>query len=163
MIDEESITSSGALSVYHAAIDELARRYGSLEDSEHLSADEMIPPNGTFLVARRDGHLVGGVGLRAIADPGLRLGEVKRLWVRPDQRREGAGIALMGALEDRARSMGFVRLYLETGPSTARGARPLRARWVDPRRGVSRRRVLLPERASLHEVALGESLVQPGR
>ncbi len=116
MIDEESITSSGALSVYHAAIDELARRYGSLEDSEHLSADEMIPPNGTFLVARRDGHLVGGVGLRAIADPGLRLGEVKRLWVRPDQRREGAGIALMGALEDRARSMGFVRLYLETGP-----------------------------------------------
>lgn len=116
MIDEESITSSGALSVFHAALDELGRRYGSLEDSEHLHADELLPPYGTFLVARRGGHLVGGAGLRTIARPALHLGEVKRLWVRPDQRRAGAGAALMVAVEDRARSLGFVRLFLETGP-----------------------------------------------
>ena len=83
---------SGALSVYHASIDELDRRYGGSDrGSEHLRVDELMPPSGAFLVARLDGHLVGGVGLRPIASPVLHLGEMKRLWVRPDQRRDGRG------------------------------------------------------------------------
>jgi GNAT superfamily N-acetyltransferase len=115
IIDDELITSHGALSVYHAAIDELARRYDGFDEEIHLQAQEMLPPRGLFLVARADGHPVGGVGVRPIGDDALMLGEVKRLWVRPDQRRLGVAAKLMIALVERARQSGFSQLYLETG------------------------------------------------
>jgi GNAT superfamily N-acetyltransferase len=113
--EEELITSSGALSVYHAAIDELTRRYGESDEATHLSVEELLPPRGTFLVSRVAGHPVGGVGLRRIGEPDRNLGEVKRLWVRPDLRRHGIGAALMGSIENTARDMGYRQLYLETG------------------------------------------------
>ena len=74
-----------------------------------------MAPKGTFLVARLDAHPVGGVGLRPISDPALNVGEIKRLWVRPDQRRAGVGSALMQRIEERAKELGYARLYLETG------------------------------------------------
>jgi GNAT superfamily N-acetyltransferase len=114
-VDEESINSSGALSIYHAAIDELTRRYGGSDEAQHLRSDELLPPKGTFLVARLDGHPVGGVGLRAIGDDAWRLAEVKRLWVRPDLRRFGVGASLMSAVEERGRELDYLQLYLETG------------------------------------------------
>lgn len=113
-IDEEPVTSSAGLSLYHAAIDELIRRYGG-DDGLHVDYAELSPPRGFFLVARVDGHPAAGVGLRPIGAREERLGEVKRLWVRPDQRRHGLAAALMTALEGHARDRGFRRLYLETG------------------------------------------------
>jgi GNAT superfamily N-acetyltransferase len=115
VIDDELITSSGVLSVYHAALDELNRRYGGSDEAKHVTLDEFLPPKGLYLVARAEDHLVGGVGLRQISDPALECGEVKRLWVRPDFRRRGVGFALMNEIEDRARQLGYRRLYLESG------------------------------------------------
>ena len=115
LIGEELITTHGALSVYHASIDELNRRYGGSEEDLHLHVEELMPPTGSFVVARLDGHPIGGVGLRPIGNPDLHLGEIKRLWVRPDQRRGGVGVALMSAIEERARDIGFLQLYLESG------------------------------------------------
>lgn len=115
IIDDEPITSHGALSVYHASIDELNRRYGGSDEDQHLQVEELLAPRGVFLVARRDGHLVGGVGLRSISDPTLSIGEIKRLWVRPDQRRLGVGVRLMQQVEERARQLGYRQLYLESG------------------------------------------------
>jgi GNAT superfamily N-acetyltransferase len=115
IIDDEAITSDGALSVLYAAVDELNRRYGGSEEGLHLKFDELTPPRGLFLVARVDGHPAGGVGVRSISDPASRLGEIKRLWVRPDQRRIGLGARLMDEIEIRSREMGFLQLYLESG------------------------------------------------
>ncbi len=112
---EEAITSSGAASVFHAAVDELERRYGQIDDDAHLHPDELAPPEGAFLVARQAGHLAGGVGIRRIGDADQRLAEVKRLWVRPDLRRSGVARTLMEAAEQRARELGYRQLYLETG------------------------------------------------
>ena len=113
----ESVDTSGALAIVHAASDELQQRYGGDGDNQHLSVDELRPPSGLFLVARHDRHLVGGVGLRSIAEPDLHFAEVKRLWVRPDLRREGIGLVLMKEIEARARALDYVTLYLETGPA----------------------------------------------
>jgi GNAT superfamily N-acetyltransferase len=113
----ESVDTNGALAIVHAASDELQQRYGGDGDNQHLSVDELRPPRGIFLVARHESHLVGGVGLRPIAEPELRFAEVKRLWVRPDLRREGIGLALMREIESRARDLGYSTLYLETGPA----------------------------------------------
>lgn len=113
----ESVETSGALAIVHAASDELQQRYGGDGDNKHLSVDDLRPPSGLFLVARHDRHLVGGVGLRAVADPSLHYAEVKRLWVRPDLRREGIGLALMHEIEGRAKRLGYQALFLETGPA----------------------------------------------
>ncbi|MEO9180587.1 MAG: GNAT family N-acetyltransferase, partial [Acidimicrobiales bacterium] len=115
-IKEEPIDSNGALSVLHAATDELTQRYGGSGDSEHLHVDELRPPLGLFLVARLDGHLAGGVGLRSIADPNSHWGEIKRLWVRVDLRRAGIAAKLMDDVVAAAKRFGYERLYLETGP-----------------------------------------------
>ena len=113
----ESIDTSGALALVHAASDELQQRYGGEGDNKHLVVDELRPPRGLFLVARRDHDLVGGVGLRLICEPGLHFAEVKRLWVRPDLRREGIGLALMNEIETHAKELGYVTLFLESGPA----------------------------------------------
>ncbi len=52
-----------------------------------------------------------------ISDPDLHFAEVKRLWVRPDLRREGIGLALMHEIEIHAKELGYVTLFLETGPA----------------------------------------------
>ncbi len=116
-IDDEPIDSHGAAGLYHAAVDELERRYGGADDGPLLDTGELAPPLGLFLVARVDTHLAGCVGVRSIGDPGEHLGEVKRLWVRPDLRRVGVAAALMDEVVERARSLGYRRLYLETGPA----------------------------------------------
>jgi GNAT superfamily N-acetyltransferase len=113
----ESVDTSGALAIVHAASDELQQRYGGDGDNAHLNVDELRPPTGLFLVARRERQLVGGVGLRSISEPGLHFAEVKRLWVRPDLRREGIGLVLMNEIESCARELGYVSLFLETGPA----------------------------------------------
>jgi len=105
------------LSVLHAAVDELSRRYGEGADQGHLELEQLEPPHGIFLVARIEGHPVGGVGLRSIGAPESHFGEVKRLWVRPDLRRSGVAAALMVDIEERARLLGYEQLYLETGPA----------------------------------------------
>ena len=105
------------MSVFYAAVDELNRRYGDGADQTQMGLDELAPPLGVYLVARVDGHPVGGVGLRPISAPEEHLGEIKRLWVRPDLRRSGVAAALMVDVEERARLLGYVQLYLETGPA----------------------------------------------
>jgi putative acetyltransferase len=115
-IDAESIATSGALSVVHAADDELKRRYGGDGDGPNLHLEHLAEPLGLFLVARHGGDIAGGVGLRSIGEAALRFGEIKRLWVRPDLRRGGVATSLMNEVEGRARSLGYQRLYLETGP-----------------------------------------------
>lgn len=114
VIDEEAIGASGPMSLYLAAVDELDRRYGGSDESA-MSPDELSSPTGVFVVARMNGALAGGVGVRPIGDPVEHLGEVKRLWVRPDLRRAGVATALMSDVERRARERGFHQLYLETG------------------------------------------------
>ncbi len=113
-VGPEPVTGYGARSLYLAALDELARRYERTTLREALK--EYEPPSGLFLVARDDGALAGAAGVRSIGEPGGGLGEVKRLWVRPDLRRHGVATRIMSALEGHAREAGFARLYLETGP-----------------------------------------------
>ncbi|HEV7805669.1 MAG TPA: GNAT family N-acetyltransferase [Solirubrobacteraceae bacterium] len=76
--------------------------------------DEMVAPRGAFLV--------GYEGERAVAIGGLRrleqgVCEIKRLYVVPAARSRGAGRALLRALEDSARELGYERARLDAGPA----------------------------------------------
>jgi len=112
-IEEVAFGSAPAQAIIMAAADELDRRYGPETDSKPLDPEDFEPPNGSFLIARIDSHLAGGVGLRRVAQD---VGEIKRLWVRPDLRCHGVGALLMAAVEEAARDLGQTLVILETGP-----------------------------------------------
>jgi GNAT superfamily N-acetyltransferase len=116
-VEQEPFDAPGPQSIVLAALDEFDRIYGEGNRGAHdLKAGDFDPPRGVYLVARAEGHLAGGVGIRQILEPARRLGEVKRLWVRPDLRRHGVARALMDQAIERARALGYATLYLETGP-----------------------------------------------
>lgn len=95
---------------------ELRGRYGAGEPGP--------PPTGDGLVAmvlvRVDGvaSACGAVqditGEYADLGPG-RIGEIKRVYVRPPARRRGLSHLVMATLHDQAREAGLGRLVLETG------------------------------------------------
>ena len=117
LISPEPFDSPGVQSIVLAALDEFDHLYGVGNRGAHdIATRDFDPPHGVYLVARTNDHLAGGVGIRPIIDPELGIGEVKRLWVRPDLRRRGVAIRLMDAVLDEAVVRGYRQLYLETGP-----------------------------------------------
>lgn len=82
-------------------------------ESNHLvDVDALAAPDAVFLVARRNGGLLGSVAFRIIA-PGH--AEMKRMFVRAEARGTGLGRRLLHALEDAARQKHISRISLETG------------------------------------------------
>jgi ribosomal protein S18 acetylase RimI-like enzyme len=73
--------------------------------------DAMVEPTGTFIVALSAQSPVGCAGLRLLDD---RVGELKRVYVRPSARGRGLGTALITALEAYARSRDLTTLRLDT-------------------------------------------------
>jgi GNAT superfamily N-acetyltransferase len=84
-----------------------AERPGSV-----TTPDEMAPPRGRFLVGYVGGRAVAIGGLRPLAED---VAEIKRMYVVPDVRSRGVGRALLGALEDAARELGYARVRLDAG------------------------------------------------
>lgn len=82
-----------------------------------LTAEEMAAEAAVFLVARdAEGAALGCVGLVTGEDAEGTFGEVKRLFLRPAARGQGAGRALMQAFEAEARARGLTFARIETGP-----------------------------------------------
>jgi ribosomal protein S18 acetylase RimI-like enzyme len=94
--------------------DELNERFDAgfeVDGALPLPADEMRAPAGCFVVAYRDGEVIGCGGLKLHgSDPA----EVKRVWV--DRSARGLGLArrLLTDLEDRARAAGAPAVQLDT-------------------------------------------------
>lgn len=87
----------------------------SAEDHEYASqvtAADFAEPSGAFLVARLDETPAGCGGVRRYIEG---VAELKRMYVAPEARRRGVARALLRALEDAARRLGYERLRLETG------------------------------------------------
>jgi putative acetyltransferase len=68
-------------------------------------------PDGRLLLARRDGAAVGTVALRRL---GPDIAEIKRLYVVPEARRDGIGLALLTRAVEDARRLGYARVRLDS-------------------------------------------------
>jgi len=107
------ILSPAAQALIAALNAELSNRYPE-EGANHfrLDPDEVADSRGAFLIASRSGKPIGCGAVRRIED---RTGEIKRMYVSPEERGRGVGHALLVALEAEARALGISRLVLETG------------------------------------------------
>jgi GNAT superfamily N-acetyltransferase len=79
-----------------------------------VTASEMVPPEGAFVIVREDGRAVAGGGVRRLEDG---VCEIKRMFVVPDARGRGHGRRVLDALEAAAVSLGFTRARLDTATS----------------------------------------------
>jgi putative acetyltransferase len=110
-IAREPFDSPEAMQLMAELQQELDERYGAdLEPGEKPSAADVT----VFLVARDDdGRALGCGALRSLGEPVV---EIKRMYVRPDARGRGVGVAILAALEREAVALGFRVVRLETGP-----------------------------------------------
>src|SRR5262249_27401869 len=67
---------------------------------------------GAFLIAWRTAKPIGCGAIRRIEE---RTGELKRMYVVPEERGRGIGWGILQALEGEARTLGISRVVLETG------------------------------------------------
>ncbi len=97
--------------------DEIAAMYDGVdldgEDMPKAGAAELTAPGGAFLVGWRDGEALCCGGVKRLDE---RTCEIKKMFVVPEARGRGVARALLGALEDRARVLGYVVARLDTGP-----------------------------------------------
>src|SRR5262249_20899723 len=108
-IEREPFDSPAAQALRDEQREELIARYGFDSEPGIKPTAADIP---VFLVARSHGDPIGCGALRPI-EPGLV--EIKRMYVRPGEGRNGFGKLSLQALEAEARELGAERVVLETG------------------------------------------------
>lgn len=84
------------------------------ESNHLLDVSKLMKPEVSFLVARKDGQIVGCCAL--VSQEGG-FAEIKRMFVDPNARGLKIGQQLMDALEALGRDLGLVAIRLETGIS----------------------------------------------
>ena len=106
-------------SVSPAASEDLPAIIALLASSGLPAADVRAGAHPEFLVARRNGRVIGVVGLERYSEAGL----LRSLAVLPEHRGTGLGIALTQALERHAEQSGlaFLVLLTETAAGFFRG------------------------------------------
>ena len=120
----DSADAQHCLARYYA---EIAERFEGGFDPNRSSAPtlrEFAPPTGTFLLLSRNGALVGCGGFKRDAEGAAYL---KRMWIAPEARGLGLGKRLLEALEQKARSLGYTTMRLETERSLTEAQQLYRA------------------------------------
>ncbi|MHC0061759.1 GNAT family N-acetyltransferase [Nostoc sp. UIC 10890] len=74
---------------------------------------EFLPPSGRLLLGQSESKIVGCVCLRKIGED---VGEIKRMYVRPEFRRKGIGRALLQDIINEAVYIGYSRIRLDSAP-----------------------------------------------
>jgi GNAT superfamily N-acetyltransferase len=110
--------SAQARSLLSAMRDEMAALYDDLDiDASSMPAAgpaQFSPPRGDFLIGiDPGGEAMCCGGIKPLSDGAC---EFKRIYVRPEVRRQGVARDVLARLEDRARELGFEVARLDTGP-----------------------------------------------
>ena len=84
---------------------------GPWDDDLDEIRSHYLERSGEFLIGEIDGRIVAMGALRPLEE---RIGEIKRMRVRPAFQRRGFGTQILLALEARARELGYTALRLDT-------------------------------------------------
>jgi GNAT superfamily N-acetyltransferase len=105
--------ASDLLTAVLAEYDAVAGR--ALTGGLTTTPSEFSPPAGAYLVGYEDGVPACGGGIRAL---GAGIAEVKRMYVAPPFRGRGLAQALLRAIEDVARDLGYRAVRLDSTAPT---------------------------------------------
>jgi GNAT superfamily N-acetyltransferase len=83
----------------------------SMVERDMAKLDIFMPPYGRLLLATEGPRVAGLACMRRIRDE---IGEIKRMYVRPEFRRRGIGLALLEALIAEARQIGYPTVRLDS-------------------------------------------------
>lgn len=95
-------------------LEEAAERLGDpiFRPSDLLDdVEDFTEPGGAFLLVRRRGQVIGCGAVRTLS---AGLGELKRMWIDPQQRGRGFGGQLLVTLEALSLGLGHRRVRLDT-------------------------------------------------
>ena len=115
-----------AADLLEAMVLELTPLYGRIDVPEAPSAKpaDFAPPTGAFLLGWDGQAAICCGGIKRLPDGAC---EIKRMYVVPEARGRGVAKALLQALEDEARALGYAIARLDTGPHQPHAERMYRA------------------------------------
>jgi putative acetyltransferase len=96
-----------------AALNAWALTQTPREFTHHMTVEQMAEPDTTVFIARDESG--AAVAMGALKRHGQGLGEVKRMFTRPEARGRGLAGRIVAEIENLARREGLSRLVLETG------------------------------------------------
>jgi ribosomal protein S18 acetylase RimI-like enzyme len=117
--DPEEPPASELLAAMRTELDDVYETFSRL-DNPPLAPSELRPPAGEYVVGYEGSTAVAGGGVRRLGDG---VAEIKRMYVRPAARSRGVAAALLDALEESARSLGYEAVRLDTGPKQVHALR----------------------------------------
>lgn len=110
------LTDARALFLEYAASLDIDLGFQGFDAEQATLPGKYAPPAGALFLARTsDDIAVGVIGLRPFDAP--HACEIKRLYVRPEERGSGAGRLLMARTIAFARQAGYAEILLDTLPS----------------------------------------------
>ena len=107
----------------------------TLLEADMNTLGKFMPPKGRLLLGYVDDQLMGIACLKTLTDA---IGEVKRMYVRPEARNRGLGHALLNQLLEEARQIGYERVRLDSARFMAAAHQLYRAsgfREIEPYEG----------------------------
>ncbi len=113
----EAVTDGRSLAAAQALIRQHFEAHSEAHDPSQIAAiiDKLpspyVPPEGGLWVAWEAGDATGCVALQSLSSD---VGEVKRMYVRPEHRGKGIARALAHLVIHEARARGYLRLRLGT-------------------------------------------------
>ena len=110
--DPEEPPAADLLTAMRVELNDVYETFSRL-DNPPLSPSELRAPGGAYVVGYEGTEAVAGGGVRRLSEG---VGEIKRMYVSPSDRSRGLARALLTALEDAARSLGYESVRLDTGP-----------------------------------------------
>lgn len=85
----------------------------ALLEQDMAKLQQFTPPKGRLLLGEYENRIAGCACLRKI---GEHVGEIKRMYVKPEFRRKGIGKSLLQAIIHEAHEIGYARIRLDTAP-----------------------------------------------
>ena len=114
-LNDEYLSWIGAEIKKHYNLDAISILGQSIRDYAEKSVNELasyIPPDGIFYILQINDNTIGMGAFRKLEDD---IGEVKRMYIRPDFRGHGYGKAVLKKLIDVGKRFGCTRIRLDTG------------------------------------------------
>jgi GNAT superfamily N-acetyltransferase len=92
---------------------EVSFNTAAMLEGDMKDLDKFMPPQGRLLLAYNENRLAGMACLKALTP---HIGEIKRMYVRPGNRKQGLGRALLNWLLEEARQIGYEQVRLDSAP-----------------------------------------------